>query len=159
MIKKFSFRLDRVLRHRENLEDLRERALAEVEARLVRERAAEAALLALRDDVLGDLARLQAGAFAADDRAPYTAFLAELARQLDEQRRRIAQTEALREDKRAELVRASQDRRIVEKLKEGRRAEYLQDVGRLEQALLDEAAGMAFVRADRVVRTVGEELE
>ena len=37
MIKKFEFRLEQVLRHRANMEELKERALAEVEAQLVRE--------------------------------------------------------------------------------------------------------------------------
>ncbi len=149
MIKKFTFRLEQVLRHRANMEEVRERALAEVEERLARERVVLADLLGLRAEVLDGLAALQAAAFDVTQRDQYQGYLGWLATEVDREHRLLGELETLRDAKRAELVRASQDRRIVEKLKDRERGEHQNLVARLDQQALDEVATNAFARGER----------
>jgi len=149
MIKRFVFRLERVLRHRATVRDLRERELADLEAAVARERAAVAALDAARDETLGDLAELQRGSFPAAERQRYQLHLGWLAGESDRARARVAQIEALRDAKRAELVRAAQDHRIVERLRERQQETHRLEAGRDGQAFLDELAGGAQARARR----------
>jgi flagellar FliJ protein len=153
MIKKFAFRLDQVLRHRANMLEMRERALAEVEAQLLRERKVLADLFALREDLLGEMAQMQTGPFASMERELYQQYLDWMAIEQERERRIIRELEALRDAKRAELVKASQDHRIVERLREREYEDYMIEVGRMEQGVLDEMAGNAYARG---VRLYGE---
>jgi len=149
MIKKFEFRLEQVLRHRANMEELKERALAEVEAQLVREQGVLDGLTALQTDVLNDLATLQQAAFDGVQRDLYQQYLTWLSAEQAREHRLLAELEALRDAKRAELVAASQDRRIAEKLKEREFGAYMQGVARADQQALDEVATNAFARGER----------
>lgn len=161
MIKKFAFRLERVLRHRASVVEMKERALAEVEAQLVIERRILGDLLRLRGELLGDMARLQAGrSFSGLERDLYQQYLEWLAMEQERERRVIGELEVLCEAKRAELIAASQEHRVVERLKERRREEHRGEVAHLEQNELDEVAANAFVRqgsrADGGDRVSGE---
>ncbi|MEK7475485.1 MAG: flagellar export protein FliJ [Candidatus Coatesbacteria bacterium] len=146
MIKKFQFRLEQVLRHRANLLELKERALAEVQAQLVRERQVLGGLLELKAEVLAELANLQAGEFVREERDLYQHYLDWLGEEQAREVRAISDLEALADAKRAELVGAQQDHKIVERLKERQHGTYLQDLARAEQGELDEVAGTAFAR-------------
>ena len=149
MIKQFKFRLEQVLRYRATVREMRHRALADLEAQLVRERQVLADLLGLKAEILGELALLQASAFAAGERALYESYLDWMGIELDRERKTLEELETLRETKRQELVAAQQDVKAVERLKERQRTAYAGDVGRMEQGLLDEVANGAFVRALR----------
>lgn len=149
MIKQFRFRLEQVLRYRTTVREMKHRALADLEAQLVRERQVLADLLGLKAELLGELANLQAGAFSAGDRALYESYLDWMGIELDKERKTLEELEILRETKRMELVAAQQDVKAVERLKERQRTAYAGDVGRMEQGLLDEVANGAFVRALR----------
>lgn len=149
MIKQFRFRLEQVLRYRTTVREMKHRALADLEAQLVRERQVLADLLGLKAELLGELAKLQEGAFAAGDRALYESYLDWMGVELEKERKTLEELEILRETKRMELVAAQQDVKAVERLKERQRTAYAGDVGRMEQGLLDEVANGAFVRALR----------
>ena len=149
MIKKFEFRLEQVLRHRANMEEMKERALAEIEAQLVREQEALAGLLALKQELLDDQALVQQGAIDMIQRDLYQRYLAWISAEQERETRILRELAALRDAKRIELVLASQDRRIVEKLKERERGVYTQEVARADQQALDEVATNAFARGER----------
>jgi flagellar export protein FliJ len=146
MMRKFQFRLEQVLRHRANLLEMKERALAEVEAQLVREQRILSDLLGLKAEVLGELAKLQAGEFIREERDLYQQYLDWLGEEQVREHGVIADLEALVEKKRGELVHAQQDHKIVERLKERQHGAYLNEVARSEQGVLDEVAGNAFAR-------------
>ena len=146
MIRQFRFRLEQVLRHRANLLEMKERAHAEVQAQLVRERGVLAGLLDLKAEVLGELGKLQSGGFTGDERELYQHYIDWLGEEQSRETRAIAELENLVEAKRAELVSAQQDHRIVERLKERQHDAHLKDVARAEQGVLDEVAGTAFAR-------------
>ncbi|MEK7766112.1 MAG: flagellar export protein FliJ [bacterium] len=147
MIKRFVFRLERVLRHRASVRDLRER-----ESALAREREAVASLVRARDGLLADLAELQRGPFPASERQRYQQHLGWLAGELDHARARAADLEALRDGKRAALVKASQEHRIVERLRERQAESHRLEAGREDQVFLDELATGAYIRAGRALR-------
>jgi flagellar FliJ protein len=151
VIKRFSYRLDQVLRHRASVAEMRERALAEVAAQLMRERRALEDLEGMRVEVLDELAGFQAKGFESLERELYQLYLNWLGAEIVRQGELIAGLEELRETKRIELVKASQDLKIVERLKEREYGEYMKTVARAEQTALDEVAGNAFVRGVRVL--------
>jgi len=151
VIKRFSYRLDQVLRHRVSVAEMRERALAEVTAQLMREHKALQDLEGMRVEVLDELAGFQARRFESLERELYQLYLNWLGAEIERQRELIAGLEELREQKRIELVKASQDLKIVERLKEREYREYMKIVARAEQTTLDEVAGNAFVRGVRVL--------
>ncbi len=147
MIRRFAFRLEAVLRHRVRLEEVRERELAEIQAALVLEKQRLGDLLGLRADILQELAGRQEGALEVGDRALYQEYLDWLALEQERERRLIGDLEALHESKRQELVKASQEVKVVERLKERRLTEWRGEAGAAEQAQLDEIAGQGWLRA------------
>lgn len=150
MIKKFSFRLEQVLRHRANMLEIKERAMAEVEAQLRREQKVLADLLQLQSEVLEEMAQLLQQPFERLERDLYQQYLSWLRVEQEREHQLIAELETLRAAKRAELIKASQEHRIVERLKERKHGDHASDVARLQQNELDEVASIAFVRGRRL---------
>ena len=151
MIKRFAFRLDQVLRHRANVRDLKEREFSVVEAQLIRERGILAELLRMRGEMLDSLATLQKSGFENLERELYAQYLGWLASEVDREKAAIAEIEVLLEEKRKELVRALQDHRIVERLRERRHEDYMKELERTDQAGLDETAAGAHARGVRIL--------
>jgi flagellar export protein FliJ len=151
VIRRFQFRLQSILRHRARVLDLKRRALAEVEAALARERRRLNDALALRDEALGELGRLQAAGMSGGDREVFQVWLDWAGGEIERERRLIAELEALRDAKRAETVRAHQDHEVVDRLKARRREAWRIETARAEQGELDEIAAAAFARASREV--------
>jgi len=151
MLKRFSFRLDTVLRHRANIRDLREREFADVEAQLVREEQVLSEFIRLQAEMLESLADLQASGFESIERELYTQYLSWLSSEIGRQRQAIADIRVLLEQKRAELVKALQEHRIAERLKERQYEGYMKEVERANQNVLDEIAGGAHVRGVRIM--------
>jgi flagellar export protein FliJ len=151
VIKKFAFRLETVLRHRASILELRERALADVEGALQRERQVLADLLALKAEVVSDKARVQGESHTSLDLDLYHKYLVWVADEQEREIRVIGELETLRDLRRAELVAASQQHRITEKLKEREYSEYRKDTSRAEQNDLDETASNAYARGVRLV--------
>jgi flagellar FliJ protein len=149
VLKQFSFRLEQVLRHRANIEEMRERALAEVEAQITREEEVMAGLGRLKGEVLDDLATARQAIFDGVQHELFQRYLAWLGSEQDREHRLLDELGALREAKRGELVKASQDRRIVEKLKDREFEAYGRALARADQAALDEVATNAFARGER----------
>lgn len=154
MIRKFTFRLDSVLRHRMSMKELKERELAEIEAQLIKERQVLQDLISLRDEILGSLADMQKVSFASLERELYEHYWRWLETEIHRQREHVSQAEMLRDSKLGELVRAAQDHRIVEILKEKQFSDYVKTVAKMEQAVLDEVASNAFARGMRLLGAV-----
>ena len=150
VIKKFAFRLETVLRHRANILELRERALADVVGALQRERQVLADLLALKAEIVSDQARVQGESHTSLDLELYHKYLVWLAGEQEREVRIIEELSSLRDLRRTELVSASQQHRITEKLKESEYSEYMKDVARVEQKDLDETASNAYARGVRL---------
>lgn len=155
MLKRFSFRLDSVLRHRGNIRDLKEREFSEVEAQLLKEEHLLSELVRMQAEMLETLAGLQSGGFENMERELYSQYLGWLSSEIARQRQVIADTRVVLEAKRAELVKALQEHRVVERLRERQYEGYTKEVERASQVVLDEIAGGAHARGVRIMGAAG----
>ena len=155
MIKRFSFRLDQVLRHRASIRDLKEREFAEVEAQLLREEQILGDLKRMQGEMLDSLARIQASQFETLERELYAQYLGWLSSEVDREKQAISDIRLLLEEKRKNLVSALQEHRVVERLKERQFESYSKDLERDNQGVLDEIASGAHARGVRILGTGG----
>jgi flagellar FliJ protein len=135
--KKFTFALQPVLEHRKRLEDQKQQAMA------IRQRAWDEAKREL-DRLNGDF-RLHARElrerhreFDTEELRLRYAHLQFLDRTIDAQIRVLAERQAALERARRDLVAASKDRKVVDKLKERRKTAYVVEELRVEQIELDD---------------------
>ncbi len=140
MSARFVFRLSRIMRHRQRVEDARARAMRQAidrhEDASVRqatvERAAEAARVALTTDAARGLTGASVRTHAAGVRDLHGRARAAAL---------VTEAEATRvEERRAELVEAAQARRVLERLEEVKRAAWRADLNRADQRENDEIA-------------------
>jgi len=155
MIKRFSFRLDQVLRHRASIRDLKEREFAEVEAQLLREEQILGDLKRMQGEMLDSLARIQASQFETLERELYAQYLGWLSSEVDREKQAISDIRLLLEEKRKNLVNALQEHRVVERLKERQFESYNKDLERDNQGVLDEIASGAHARGVRILGAGG----
>jgi flagellar FliJ protein len=134
------FALETVLRYRGQVEDAARQKLHQAMAEEVRLGEAVAKIQADLDDLYAHLCREQESGITADRLALFTYRLAivredneRLALTLEKQRQLVAQ-------KRQLLIKASKDRKIMEKLKEQQNAAYRQYLDKKETGMLDEFA-------------------
>jgi flagellar FliJ protein len=146
--KRFVFPLEPVLEHRKRIEDEKQQTLA------LRRKA--------HDDAKRELERLD-GEFrtcatrlrehhrelASDDLRLHYAHLQFLDRAIEAQRRLVADRYAAMERARQDLVTASKDRKVVDKLKERRRIAFVAEELRVEQIELDDGNARRHGRALR----------
>lgn len=138
MARRFEFRLQPVLEHRERREDLLRADLGQALTALALQE--ERALDAERriDDELAALRLLLDGGAALHElRARHGALAVARARAVHE-RAEAERLEAVAVERRADLVRASQDRQALEQLRGRAREEHLREEARAEVIALDE---------------------
>jgi flagellar FliJ protein len=144
---KFSFRLEKVKRHREILEDLAKGAYAEA--------------CMVRDGVLRQCEKADEDLFKAKERVAQVresggslrALLESLQDFIDGQlivierkRAELDSAEDIVSERHLELVEASRNRKVLEKLEEKKREEFLKELGRREQKDIDEMVVNRFGR-------------
>jgi len=155
MIKRFSFRLDQVLRHRASIRDLKEREFADIEAQLMREEQILGDLKRMQGEMLDSLAKIQASAFETLERELYAQYLGWLSSEVEREKQAISDIKLLLEEKRKDLVKALQDHRVVERLKERQFETYNKDLERDNQGVLDEVAAGSHARGVRILGVGG----
>lgn len=142
MAKKFQFRLQALLRLREQVETQRQRELAELVGQ-IRASQQEVHRLhgAIRDEDAFLRNVIEPGRIV-DMRLVgiHRRFVQATSQQIFEVLRRLAGLGKRAEDARQRLVRATQDRRALEILRDKQRAAYLAAVGKAEDRMLDEIA-------------------
>jgi flagellar FliJ protein len=151
-VKRFRFRFQRVLETKRYVEEMKRNELAALVAQRLED---ERRLLAVQADLLDqqlDLARRAEAGGKLSDVLLYARYFLKVA---DDIRRFEGQLAGWDEQialKRAELVEARRETRVLEKVEESDRRAYGQAVARWEQKLMDEVA------AGRYVRGVHEEI-
>ncbi len=145
-MKKFAFTLQPVLEHRERIEDTKQQAVA------VRQRAldeSERELSRLNDDFRAhsNLLREKHKGFDADELRLHYAHLQFIDRSIVAQIHVVAERRAALDRARIDLLAASKDRKVVEKLKDRRREAHSVEELRVEQNELDDANARAYGRA------------
>jgi flagellar FliJ protein len=148
MHKKFRFALQPVLDHRQRIEDEKQQVLA-LKRRAYEE--AKGVLEALNDEFRAHTLALREGhrKFAAEDLRMHYAHLQYLDRAIDAQIRFVAERQAEMERARRDVVAASKDRKVVDKLKERRRTAHVAEELRVEQIELDDGNARRHSRSVR----------
>lgn len=143
---KFKFPLQKVLDHRQTLEDLAQREFREAEAAL---RAEEARLRAMHDEL--HESRLEAGRVQGAGRADAPERLKQIHEfgvlqklRIQRQTAKVGEAEKVVEEKREILRQKAIDLKMMERLKERRREDFLQEQRRREMKEMDEIAVLRF---------------
>jgi flagellar export protein FliJ len=149
-MKRFTFRLETVLRHRELLENLREQAFLTAQGEVL---AIEAIIAQLRDEFRRTASErpgtspgemLNPGALLNRER-----YLEALQATIHQEQWRLEAAKVKAEERRRELVEARQAHEAVKKLREKDLAAYTTAMLHTEQELLDEQATIRHIRALR----------
>ncbi|MEW6227797.1 MAG: flagellar export protein FliJ [Bacillota bacterium] len=145
-MRKFKFRLQKLLEVRRLGENLRRQELAKARQALDREKSTLARLEEACAEVMQELRAGSEGALDVDRIAICHRYLGLLTRHIEDQRAavdRLAREEAA---KRAAVIAARRERMMIEKLKERAYARYREEVARVEQAFLDEVGTIRYSR-------------
>ena len=145
-MKKFRFTLQPVLEHRQRIEDEKQQVLAQRKRALD---AAETELQRLNAEfrASSNALREQHRSFDADTLRLHYAHLQFLDRTIVEQIKIVAERRVALERARTDLLAASKDRKVVEKLKDRRRETYVAEESRIEQNELDDNNARRHARA------------
>jgi flagellar protein FliJ len=149
MPQKFIFRLQPVLDHRQRLEDEKKQTMA-VRQRACDEAQAELDRLNLEFREHSMMVRTQHKEFDAEALRAHYGHLHFLDRVIDAQIRVLAERRAALERARQDLVAAQKDRKVVDKLKDRRKALFVAEEMRIEQGELDDANARAYGRVQRI---------
>ncbi len=142
----FRFRLETLLTVRRMKEEQAEVRLAAATAALAAEQGRLAALETALADHVADYRRTLAEPVAVATLKTFRAFNDKLTEDIDHQQVRVATADQERRRCLTVLEAAARDRKLVEKLREKRLAQYQAEALREEQKLLDELGLQAFSR-------------
>lgn len=147
-MKKFAFSLQPVLDHRKRIEDEKQQTVA------IRSRAhedAKAELQRLNDEFRACSAELRDRhrQLTIEDLRLHYAHLQYLDRAIEAQAGLVAERRAALDRARNDLIEASKDRKVVDKLKDRRRVAYVAEEMRVEQIELDDGNARRHARAQR----------
>jgi len=152
---RFKFNLDGVLRQRKLVEDQRRRAFGEVQRRYA---AMEAELRAMDDEVKRATDDLRdnhlVGRISVDYLAAHRRFTMAMQRKALAHAERMSPVRSELEAARAALVEAAKQRRIMEKLREKREADWKANEARKDAAAMDEIGQQI---GTRLARAAGED--
>ncbi len=152
-MRRHRFRLQKVLEARERNEDEKKRDLARARRIFLREEKR------LSDDLLRwEECRLEAlrrreGKLDVVEESRWRDYFDHLAREIARQRETVKHCSRNVESAREALVRASTDRKVLEKLKETGMREFAREIDRMEQKENDDAGRDLFIRKARNVNT------
>ncbi|MDD2889855.1 MAG: flagellar FliJ family protein [bacterium] len=137
-MKRFEFRLDKVMNYKKNIEEMKKQELAQAMRLLLEAQIKASQLKKYKSCQLEEMTELQE-----DDiytRLLYDKYILALNFHIKTAEELIAERMLLSEQKRLELVEASKARRIFEKLKEKKIEEFNYERNKWEQAVEDECA-------------------
>jgi flagellar FliJ protein len=147
--KRFSFNLQPVLDHRQRIEDEKKQTVA-LRQRASDEAKAELDRLNAEFREYSVLIRTQHRAFDAESLRAHYGHLHFLNRVIDSQIRVLAERRAALDRARVDLIAAQKGRKVVDKLKDRRKAAYAAEEMRIEQSELDDANARAYGRAQGI---------
>jgi flagellar FliJ protein len=146
-MKKFEFRLQPVLRLRDQAERVKQREFAEAVNEVRRCEGEILHVLSEIDDSHESLRHAEMRVIDPWQLIFHRRYLNHLEKQLHRLRGELQALSKKAEARRLELVEASKKKKSLEKLKERRRDEYMYEAGREEQKMFDEIGGVFRQRA------------
>lgn len=141
MAKRFKWRLDSVKKAKERHEDARKQALGEAQSAQNTEERALDDLRTKRREQTDRLKSNQSGRLDAQALQAAHEYISELGEKIDAQQEKVDAARALTESRRADLVRAVQENKVLENLRTRDRDAFRKAERRREQAETDETAG------------------
>jgi len=145
-MKRFNFRLKKVLKHREIVENLRKEKLGKAKSELKNERDLLRKMEDTRRRTREEWKERRSNLISLPEALIYETYLERMDEEVGLQTTKAAQLSQKVEKTRQDLLEASQEKKIVEKLKERREEEYSNEMKRFEQGISDEASVNQFNR-------------
>jgi flagellar FliJ protein len=142
----FKFKLQKVLDYRKIKEEEKKRELSLLLIEYNKEREILNILKNKQEELFGDLKNLQKDELNITQILFYYFYLQDLSNRIKKQVQILEELDKKIQEKREEVIQASKERRIMEKLKERKYKEFLYFMDRAEQIFLDEISNSAFVR-------------
>lgn len=140
-MKKFAFRLESVLRYREQVEREKQVALTKVHQLVVDHEQRLLEAYAILEGAREQLRKRESsGEINVSDAKQQRVYIGSLRRRVSEVLKRLRKLELELDRRREETIHARKERKVLEMVKARRRAEYIKDAGRAEQAELDDIA-------------------
>jgi flagellar FliJ protein len=143
----FIFKLEPLLRHRKRIEEKIQIELADLKTAYGK---AQKRLDSLHhaksrneEEILN---KYKKGKTSLSEIILYVYYINKLKKDIKQQREVVKKLEERIEDKRKELLKASQERKIIEKLKENSENDYIRSILRKERIFLDEIAANQYTR-------------
>ena len=140
------FRYEPLLKYKAFIEEEKMNELAEATQKLDMEEKRLFALEEIQRCAVEELTERQTGEAAPHEILMYQTYLYHINLEIETQRKRVLETQRLYDEKRAALIIATQDRKIVEKVKENDKAKMTEAEKRAEKKALDETGTSRYVR-------------
>jgi flagellar export protein FliJ len=137
-MKKFSFRLEALLRHRHHLEEKERTRFSGIRKELLAEMDHVRALRTKQGEVLAELTQKKSGDCDSQEIAWHYHFLDRLALELERSARRVAELDSRLEIQKQVMIEAMRGKKMIENLKIKREKEFLTSLDRTEQKSVDE---------------------
>lgn len=148
-MKKFTFRLEKIFKHKERLYNIARAAHSEALNCL---RTEETKLYRLHEDYsqcLTDLAAHMEKTFQVKELGPYYRYMTFTKKEIAAQSKVVCEAIALEDAKRQELMKAAQEKEALVKLRNKKFEEYTYALNREEQNFLDDINAAKYVRSMR----------
>ena len=140
-MKRFAFRLENVLRYREQVERERQIALAKVHQLVVDHEQKLLEAYAVLEEARGELRKHESnGEINVTEARQQRVYLGSLRRHVSEVLKRLRKLELELDRRREEAIGARKERKVLEMLRTRRHEEYLRETGRADRAELDDIA-------------------
>jgi flagellar FliJ protein len=137
-MKKYNFKLEPLLSHRQFLEDALQKEFAEKERQAAQARHIAKSLEEEYLHLAEELKEKMQAPRAASENALYATYLASLSDQINKQQQRVQEADKERDEKKTALLEAVKNRKMVEHLKEVGLDQFKQVYLKKEQAFSDE---------------------
>lgn len=146
MAKGFKFRLQKVLEMREQKEKLLQQRFMELLAMAEYEKKELEKLYERQEEYRQQLAEKQQGNLEVHEVMNYLSYLEHLADAIEEQKVVVREAEERAEEARLDLMRAAQEKKAVEKLRDKQYEDWMKEQQRAENIFLDEISSSRFNR-------------
>ncbi len=147
-MKRFSFSLETLLRHRKNLEEKERIALSRTYSQLQIEVNRRNELLSKQNDALAELSHKRSTGKDCEEMHWFYPYLKRLEGELGACAKQIALLEKTFEEQRMLVVQASKNKKVLDSLKSKKEKEFNSEIEKLEQKAIDELVTVQFSHKD-----------
>ena len=148
-MRKFRFRLQKVMELRQHREKEKQRDLAQAKNKLRQEGERLEALNHTKDECQTKVKKKKKDKLNLKELSLYQIYLANLHHQIKGQRTEVGKSEKEVENKRGEFLEKSKEKKILENLRKSKLLNYKEEINRIEQKETDELARDIFLREKR----------